>query len=231
MLWPSQGVLVFAFMSAIPPLIALLRGNARAFGLSTSISILAGLLARSTYLVPVAIVLLILSFVIASQQLTTSNDLPRAARWIRRAAPWIVPGLLLASFVAIGTYALWLWLAFNWGPPRMLERAFVEGSTRQRDQAMTEILNSQFPHGTNEALLKLALVGQGFADARDPYPQCRSTQSAYSVAYIPCPSRTREMKYDIQSIVCGTSHLFVNWSVDDDGKLTRLEASERSVCW
>jgi hypothetical protein len=117
----------------------------------------------------------------------------------------------------------------------MLERAFVSGSTQQRiNQAMTEILSLQFPHGTNEADLKLALAGQGFEDAKDdPHPQCRSTQTASSIAYVPCPSRTREMKYDIQSlgIVCGTRHLFVNWSVDEDGKLTRLEAFERSVCW
>ena len=93
----------------------------------------------------------------------------------------------------------------------MLERAFVERSTRQQeDRTMTEILNSKFPLGTDEAELKVALIRQGFK-------------------YL----KTREMQYDIArlGIVCGTNYIFVNWSVDDDGKLTRLEAFERIVCW
>jgi hypothetical protein len=153
---------------------------------------------------------------------------------MRYVAPRIVPALLLASCVAIGVYVLWLWLAFNWGPPRMLQRAYDEHSTtRSIDQAMTDILNSQFPRGTSEAALKLALVGQGFEEARNHAPRCFYTQTAYSIVYTQCPSGTREMKYDIASLglICGTSHLFVNWSVDGNGKLTRLEASDRTDCW
>jgi len=159
MSWPSQGVFIFALLSVIPPLVALISGNARAIAQSALISVLAALLCRSTYLVPVAIVLLVVSLVLASQHLTSNN--------LRRAVPWIVRLLLAAPPVAIGVYGLWLWLAFNWSPPRMLERAFVERSTRQQvDRAMTEILNSKFPQGTAEAELKVALVGQGFEFTR-----------------------------------------------------------------
>jgi hypothetical protein len=204
MLWPSQGVHIFAVMSAIPPLIALLGGNVRAFARSLPISILAGIVAGYTYLVPIAIVLLVLSFVVALQKLKP-DELRPLLRWSMRA-------LLLWPVVAIGGYVLWLWLAYNWGPPRMLEPAFLEGSSQRVDQAMTQILNSQFPHGTDEAALKLTLSRQGFEDVHDTRPECRSTATASQITYVPCPSGTREMQYDIQSlgIVCGTTHLFVN---------------------
>ena len=222
MSWPSQGMLVFALMSAIPPLIALLSGDGRGFVRSAPISILAVLLARFTYLVPAGIVLLIVSVVLASRQLTTGK--------LRLAARRMVTFGLPSLFVA---YVLWLWLAFNWGPPRMFERAFVERSTQHVNQGMTDILNSQFPHGTNEAELKLALVGQGFEDANDSHPRCLLHQTSSMTSYGPCPPRTRQMKYEIQSlsIVCGPSHLFVNWSADDEGKLTRLQAFKTFVCW
>jgi hypothetical protein len=173
MSWPSQGVLVFAVMSAIAPVTALIGGNVRGFARSAPIAILAALLAGSTYLVPVAIVLLIVSFVLASQQFTTRN----LWRAVRR-----------APFVAIGAYMLWLSLAFNWSPPTMLERAFVDRTPDQRiDQTMTDILNSQFPHGTNEVELKLVLVGQGFEGAGDARPECRSALTPSYVSYTSCP--------------------------------------------
>src|SRR4051812_47463485 len=92
MMWPSQGVIVFAVMAAVPPLIALNRGNILAFAVSLLASIVAWKLANYTYFVPVAIGLLIFSFLFAFRKLNPEDKRPTF--WARTA-------LLLSPLVVI----------------------------------------------------------------------------------------------------------------------------------
>jgi hypothetical protein len=274
-MWPSQGVLIFTVMVAVPPVIAIYRENIMAFAISLLTSILAWKLVHYTHLVPVAIGLLIFSFLFAFRKLNPEDK--RATFWARtalllsplvvilasiltgdtsfaslasallivsfffafgkldpehkRAALWVRIALLLSPFIAIGAYALKLSLLYNWNPPKALERSLASPLT-DRDEAMTEELNSQFPKGTDETVLKLTLLKQGFEDVPQPRPSCRLPDTR-GMSYGPCPKGAREMKYDIESlgIVCGARHISVNWSVDPTGKVTRLEATSRTYCW
>jgi hypothetical protein len=274
MMWPSQGVLVFAVMAAVPPLIALHRRNILAFAVSLLASIVAWKLANYTHLVPVAIGLLIFSLLVAFPKLNPEEK--RATFWARsalllspltvilasiltgdtsfaslasvllivsfffafgkldpehkRAALGVRVALLLSPLIAIGAYALKLSLVYNWSPPRVLERSLASPLS-DRDQAMTEELNSQFPIGTDEAILTSALLKQGFQNVAQPRPSCRLPDTR-GMSYGPCPKGAREMKYDFEhfSFVCGTSHISVNWSVGLDGKITRLEATQQRYC-
>ncbi len=92
MMWPSQGVLIFTVMAAVPPVIAIYRENIVAFAISLLASILAWKLAHYTHLVPVAIGLLIFSFSFAFRKLNPENK--RSAFWARSA-------LLLSPLVVI----------------------------------------------------------------------------------------------------------------------------------
>jgi hypothetical protein len=275
MMWPSQGVLIFTVMAAVPPVIAIYRENIVAFAISLLASILAWKLAHYTHLVPVAIGLLIISFLFALRKLNPEDK--RATFWARtalllsplivilasnltgdtdfvslasvllivsfffafgkldpahkRAALGVRVVLLLSPFIAIAAYALKLSLLYNWNPPRVLERSLAS-SLSDRDEAMKQELNSQFPNGTDEAILKSTLLKQGFQDVPQPRPSCRLPDTR-GMSYGPCPKGAREMKYDFEhfSFVCGTSHISVNWSVDLDGKITRLEATKHRYCW
>jgi len=275
MMWHSQGVLVFAVMAAVPPLIALNRGNILAFAVSLLASIVAWKLANYTHFVPVAIALLIFSCLFAFRKLNPEDKRP--AFWARtalllsplvvilasiltgdtnlvslasvllivsfffgfrrldsehkRAALWVRVALLSSPFIAIAAYALKLSLLYHWSPPKVLEQA-LDSPLADRDQAMTEALNTQFPKGTDEAVLKSTLLKQGFEEVAQPRPSCRLPETKWA-SYGPCPKGAREMKYDLEhlGIVCGTRHISVNWSVDPAGKVTRLEATSRTYCW
>jgi hypothetical protein len=275
MLWPSQGVLIFTVMAAVPPVIAIYRENIVAFAISLLISILAWKLAHYAHLVPVAIGLLIVAFLFAFRKLnpedkratffartalllsplvvilvsilTGDTDFVSLASVLlivsfffafgkldtehKRAALGLRVVLLLSPLIAIGGYALKLSLLYNWNPPKVFEQA-LDSPLIDRDQAMTEALNAQFPKGTDEAVLKSTLLNQGFEDVPQPRPSCRLPETEWA-NYGPCPKGTREMKYDIESlgIVCGARHISVNWSVDPTGKVTRLEATSRTYCW
>jgi hypothetical protein len=219
-MWPNQGVLIFAMMSAVPPLIAILRRNAFAFAGCLPLSVLAWLLASYTYLVPIAAILLIFSFVLASRKFKPGHE--RTVRWVRAA-------LLSSPFVAIGVWALWLTCAYNWSPPRMLEGSISQPSS-DRDQAMTESLNSQFPAGIDETILKSELLKQGFEDAPKPRLFCRLPEGMPGWrSYGRCPEGTREVQYYFRTIVC-SYHIIVNWSADRDGKVTGLEGTEQASC-
>jgi hypothetical protein len=275
MMWPSQGVLIFTVMAAVPPVIAICRENIVAFAVSLLASMLAWKLAHYTYLVPVAIGLLIFSFLVAFRKLNPEDK--SATFWARtalllsplsvilasiltgdtsfaslasvllivsfffafgkldpehkRVALGVRVALLLSPLIAIGAYALKLSLVYNWSPPKVLERSLASPLS-DRDQAMTEELNSQFPKGTDEAILTTTLLKQGFQNVAQPRPSCRLPDPR-GMSYGPCPKGAREMKYDFEhlSFICGTSHISVNWSIDLDGKITRLEATQHRYCW
>ena len=140
----------------------------------------------------------------------------------------------LLLFATMGAYAVWLSLVYNWGPPRFLAKP-LDSPLMDRDRAMTETINQQFPVGTSEAELISALSKQGFEKAKTPSPRCRQPQEKGSniKRYMRCPAGTQEMTYDYieLDLVCGTRHLSINWSADPAGKLTRLEATRYVACF
>lgn len=224
-MWPAQGVFVFAVMSAIPPFIALARRNFLAFAGSSLISIVALLLAGYTYFVPISIILLIVSFVVAVQKFGPGE---------RRMAVFVRAAILMILAAAVAQ-AVRISIIYNWSPPKIFKQALSSPLTvDDRERAMTEALNSQFPKGSDEAALKSMLLKQGFEDVSRPQPSCRSSRSTKSTrVYESCPKETREMRYDYRHLIsfpCGTIHLSVNWSVDPDGKITRIEATDNTIC-
>jgi hypothetical protein len=228
MLWPNQGIFIFEMMAAVPPLIACFRLDAARLAVSLLISVLASMLARYTYLVPVAILLLIVGFGLALRR-SEPEERQRAGsgRFWKSAAI-----LCLLLFIAMSAYAVRLSLAYNWGPPKILKQPLAS-QLMDRDAAMTETLNQQFPIGTDEAALTSTLSNQGFKKALRPRPQCRQPETKPGwMEYAPCPAGAKEMTYDYEQIdlICGTRHISINWSVDSVGKITRLEATRYLPC-
>jgi hypothetical protein len=214
-------------MAAVPPLIACFRLDAARFAKSLLICVLASMLARYTYFVPVAILLLIVGFGLALRQ-TKLEERRRTGRgrfWKSAAV------LCLLLFIAMTAYAIRLSLAYNWGPPKILEQP-LESRLMDRDRAITETLNQHFPIGTDEATLISTLSNQGFKNVLRPRPQCRQPETLWKV-YAPCPAGAQEMTYDYEQInlVCGTNHISINWSADSIGKITRLEGTRYVPCW
>lgn len=221
-MWPTQGLLIFGAMSALPPLIAIARGKFAAFVASLPISILAYVLARYTALVPIAIVLLITSFFLSVRQPNSENR--RLERSLRLA-------LLSFFFVVIGIWGLRLATLYNWRPPKLLEKAFASPPMSDMDLAITRELNVQFPKGVDEAVLKSLLLKQGFKDVADPRPTCRTAETRWR-EYRSCPKGAREMTYSFEALgfICGSRRVSVNWSIDADGKITRLEGIDQTRC-
>jgi len=222
MLWPGTGVLIFTIMSGAPLLLALLRRSRIDFAVSLTISLVAVTLARYTYLVPVSIVLLVLSFTAAAQTIDENWE----GRWDGRGFFHILVSL---AFLLVGAGAAWLgWFYFshNWGPPEMFEKVTICADC---GPAMTDTLNARFPRGSDEALLKSVLVTQGFKEGLHR-PICRQASKIDGVVTLgPCPDGTREMVYAWSAFICG-ARILVNWSVDHERKITRLEANPDLTC-
>jgi hypothetical protein len=215
-------------MAAVPPLIACFRLDAARLAASLLISVLASMLARYTYLVPVAILLLIVGFGLALRR-----PQPEGRQRAGCGRFWKSAALLcLLLFIAMSAYAVRLSLAYNWGPPKILKQP-LDSQLMDRDGAMTEALNQHFPIGTDEAALRSTLLNQGFKNVQRPRPQCRQpeTRSGWK-EYAPCPAGAQEMTYDYEEInlICGTRHISINWSADAIGKITRLEATRYLPC-
>ena len=113
MLWPSAGVLIFTMMSGVPLLVALLRRSWVRFAASLMIGLFALTLVRYTYLVPVSIALLVLSFVIACQNWE--------GRWNGRGFSQIIIGLAFLLVGAAGAWLGWFYFSHNWGPPKIFD--------------------------------------------------------------------------------------------------------------
>lgn len=228
-MWPHQGVLIFTMMAAIPPLIAILRRDARALLVSLLAGVLVWWLASYSYLVPVAILLLMVSFGLVCGGL--SSRLPALPG---EAALWMRTVILYSLFFAITGYALKLSLTYNWAPPRILAEPLASPLS-DRDGPMTAALNARFPDGTDEAVLKAALLNDGFSDVAQPRPLCRlpETRSGSISYYGPCPAGTREMTYEYTqfNLVCGSTRISVKWSVDPGGKVARLQGTGYTPCF
>ncbi|MGO4711979.1 hypothetical protein [Bradyrhizobium sp. 2TAF24] len=214
MFWPDQGIFVFLCMSIAASLLAIVRRNLVGFAGSLLTGLLAVTLARYTYLVPVSVVLLIASFAFALRKFALNEQ-----RW----ALWVSFALIFSPF---GAGAVWLYFSYNWGPPAILgDAARFAGA----DQQMTDTLNARFPHGTDEALLRSVLLRQGFKDEPALYACRLEAREGRVVRFGECPPDTRWMTYQWSSLVCGVT-VSVNWSVDQNRKLTRLQVSDRSAC-
>jgi len=228
MLWPNQGIFIFEMMAAVPPLIACFRLDAARLVVSMLISVLASMLARYTYLVPVAILLLIVGFGLALRR-----PEPEARQRAGSGRFWkSVAILCLLLFIAMSAYVVRLSLVYNWGPPEILKQPLASRFV-DRDAAMTETLNQQFPIGTDEAALRSTLSNQGFKKPLRPRPQCRQPETTPGwMEYAPCPAGAKEMTYDYEQIdlICGTRHVSINWSVNSVGKITRLAATRYLPC-
>jgi hypothetical protein len=223
-MWPHQGVVIFTVMAAIPPLIALARLNVPALAGSLLIGVLVWGLASYSYSVPIAIVLLIVSFGMACRGWRLTGD---AGLWSRSV-------ILYALFFAMTGYALKLSLTHNYLPPAILAEALAS-PLMDRDRPMTAALNARFPEGTDEAVLRASLLKEGFTDVAQPRPLCRIPEWPPGSGrwYGACPANSREMTYKYERIpsFCGSTRISVNWSVDPAGKVVRLESTEDTPCF
>lgn len=228
-MWPQQGVFIFTMMAAIPPVIAGFRGDGRALRWSFLAVVLVFWLARYSYFVPIAMLLIIGSFGLACSGL--SSRLPVASGEARL---WIRSAVVYSLFFAMTGCAMNQSLSYNWAPPRLLAEPLAS-PLMDRDHAMTVALIAQFPKGTDEAVLKASLLKDGFTDVANPRPLCRQpeTQPGAMRYYRVCPAGTREMAYEYHgpvNFVCGSTHISVKWSVNPDGKVTGLQATGYTPC-
>jgi hypothetical protein len=135
---------------------------------------------------------------------------------------------LLLLVVALGAYALYLRLSYNWGPPEILAQAIASPPIGR--EALTTTLDAQYLVGSDEAALKSTLLEQGFTDTPRVRTSCIKPDASGMVSG-PCPAGAPEMTYDyIGYIVCGMHHLTMSWSADPNGKIMSLKATHYVAC-
>jgi hypothetical protein len=129
---------------------------------------------------------------------------------------------------------------FNPGPPPIAEGVITKEDWPHfaaASKKLTEVLQSKFPAGSREDVLKSILASQGFRPA-DPVPSnCvpPGQQVPIGVVYHQCLTpeqqerRKRTLIYKWGGGVC-TESISVVWSSDQHGALTHVEGGYYGVC-
>ncbi len=155
---------------------------------------------------------------------------------MKRLAIWVLATLAL---VAATLYGLFVFMV-NSGPPPIAQGVITKEDWPHfaaASKKLTEVLQSKFPVGAREDVLKSILVGQGFRPA-DPLPSnCLPPGKRVStgVVYYHCLTpeqeerRKRMLVYKWGGVVC-TESISVMWSSDEHGALTHIEGDYYGAC-
>jgi hypothetical protein len=169
---------------------------------------------------------------------------------VKRFAIWalailaLVAATLSGLFVFSPTARLVMAIAiaeiFNSGPPPIADGVITKEDWPHfaaTSKKMTEVLQSKFPVGSREDVLKSILVGQGFRPADAVPSNCvpPGQQVPVGVVYYQCLTpeqeerRKRTLAYKWGGGVC-TESISVMWSSDERGALTRVEGGYYGAC-
>jgi hypothetical protein len=129
---------------------------------------------------------------------------------------------------------------FNPGPPPIVQGVITKEDWPHFEAAsrkLTEVLQSKFPVGSREDILKSILLGQGFRPMRPPPSNCipPGQQVPVGVAFYQCltpeqeEKRRRMLVYEWGGGVCIES-ITVVWSSDELGALTHVEGGYYGAC-
>lgn len=128
----------------------------------------------------------------------------------------------------------------NSGPPPIAQGVITKEDWPHfaaASKKLTEVLQSKFPVGSREDVLKSALVGQGFRPA-DPLPSnCvpPGQQAPVGAVFYQCLTpeqeerRKRTLVYKWGGGVC-TESISVMWTSDEHGALTHIEGGYYGAC-
>lgn len=169
---------------------------------------------------------------------------------MKRFAIWVLAILALAAATLSGLFvfsptarllmAVVIAEIFNPGPPPIAQGVITKEDWPHfaaASKKLTEILQSKFPVGFREDVLKSILLGQGFRPA-DPVPSnCvpPGQQVPVGVLYYQCLTREQEerrkrtLEYRWGGGVCMQS-ISVIWSSDEQGALTHVEGGYYGAC-
>jgi len=147
-------------------------------------------------------------------------------------------GLVVAAFPsgALFTVQLAWWLVAHRSEPPRLLRAYIVGDEwfdrRETPRKLSTFFETLFPPGTSAAVMVRMLRNQGFDFAKHPNLPCYSEgqRAPIGVLQYPCFDPTKRLEYGWNvSIVCGV-HIIVDWSTDDRGAITKINANSYGAC-
>jgi hypothetical protein len=104
----------------------------------------------------------------------------------------------------------------------------------EMDAVITAILNENFPRGTLVSDLKSSLAKEGFHDVppapSDCAPREKMAEVPVGMTFRPCYDHRNQMEYAwAMGIVCG-GRMHVGWTMNEVGKVTRIEGFGDSAC-
>jgi hypothetical protein len=170
---------------------------------------------------------------------------------VKRAGIWFVAILALFAAIISGLFifhptarlvmsVLIAPLLNNSGPPPIAQGVITKEDRLHFQAAgkkFTETLQSRFPIGSREDVLKSILLGQGFRSAKSPPPNCipLGQPVPVGVVFYRCPTpqeeeqRKRTLVYEWTNGICGQT-LFVIWSSNELGALTDVRGHYSGAC-
>jgi hypothetical protein len=154
---------------------------------------------------------------------------------VKRILIRVLIAFIVVPLVGLCSFFVWIAFAFNWHPPAMFSQQFPAGKhwdRRETDAAITEILSRNFPSGSLVSSMKSSLFKEGFRDVTPPPPNCvqRTAEVPVGKTFVPCYDYRNQMEYSWSiGLVCG-GHIHVKWTMDESGKLIRIEGHEVGVC-
>jgi hypothetical protein len=168
-------------------------------------------------------------------------------RWLRRTirislislAVIIVVVVTLPIFrpAVLWVFAIYINQLFvNTTPPPIAENTLVGanwGNGIEVNQKLAAVIQRNFPTGTNEESLKLALAGQGFKPLPPPLADCIPPGQPQPMGrvFTICPTgdRSKMLEYNWSNLPCG-SKITVSWTTDDRKKITHLDSRYYVAC-
>jgi len=158
---------------------------------------------------------------------------------------WVVRiGLGIVSFFVLLCVAAFIWnpegvillagvilqpLLSNTHPPPI-----VNGTSGWQDEGeLTRMLQRKFPAGTEAAVVKAELVGQGFKPLTPPPEKCVPRGETAPVGRIvyPCPpyDLDKALEYKWSNFPCGDT-ILIWWKTGENGAITQIGGYHGSGC-
>jgi hypothetical protein len=165
------------------------------------------------------------------------RDAARRGDGVKRIVLWILGVCLITPVVVLGSFLGWSFIASNGHPPKMFSPPFANRNRldpMQLSAAITEILQKNFPSGTDVNDLKSALYKEGFRDLPPPPPDCVPREKEAEVplgrVYTRCYDNSNRMKYAWAIRFVCTGYIYAKWTTHEDGKVDRIEGDGLIAC-
>jgi len=151
---------------------------------------------------------------------------------VKRAGIWFLSALAIILLIAL--------LLNDSRPPPIAQGVITELDSPRFETAskkLTEALQSKFPIGSREEILKSSLLGQGFRSVEPPPSNCipPGQHVPIGVIFYQCltpaqeEQRKRTLVYKWGGGIC-TEFVYVTWSSDELGTLTHVGGRYYGAC-